>query len=265
MSKIKKVILAYSGGLDTSVIIHWLKEKYGCKVIAFAADVGQPKDFNLLRQRAVKSGADKVIIGKLKNEFAYDYILPTLQANATYEGKYLLSAALSRPLIAKKLVRIAKEESADAVSHGCTGKGNDQVRFEVTIASENPKLKIIAPLREWNLTSREEEIAYAKKNKIPIEIKKGSPYSIDKNLWGVSIECGILEDPWKAPPGDATSLVRVLAQPPRSTPFSSASYQAPCGISTTPGMILSVTLARIIISPLSLKARTISPSLMPLF
>lgn len=203
---IKKAVLAYSGGLDTSVIIRWLKENYGCLVITYTADIGQGKDLKTLKKKAQISGADKVIVENLKQEFAYDYILPALQANAIYENKYLLTTALSRPLIAKKLVSLALREKADTIVHGCTGKGNDQVRFEVAISKLSPKLRILAPLREWEMKSREEEIKYAKKYKIPIKIEKEAPYSIDRNLWGVSVECGKLEDPWIEPPLNAYQI-----------------------------------------------------------
>jgi argininosuccinate synthase len=221
MEKVRKVVLAYSGGLDTSIIIHWLRKNYGCDVIAFAADVGQfelegkrGEKISDLKRRAMNAGASKVYIRDVKDEFVTDYVFPTLQANAIYEGGYLLSAALSRPLIAKKLVEIAKREKADAVAHGCTGKGNDQVRFELTFRALNPKLKILAPLREWEMSSREQEIEYARRYKIPVPIGKEKPYSIDRNLWGVSIECGELEDPWKEPPEDAYQITT----PPERAP-----------------------------------------------
>ncbi|MFC1646087.1 argininosuccinate synthase, partial [Candidatus Omnitrophota bacterium] len=197
----KKVVLAYSGGLDTSCAIKWLKDK-GYNVVAFMADVGQGGNFDLIKKRAKQTGASKVYIKDLKNEFIQDYIWPSLKANAVYEGKYLLATALSRPLIAKHLVDIAKKENAQYIAHGCTGKGNDQVRFEVSASILNPKIKIIAPVRIWEFKSRNQEIDYAKAKKIPIDVTKKKPYSIDMNLWGVSIECGVLEDPWKEPPKD---------------------------------------------------------------
>jgi len=203
----KKVVLAYSGGLDTSVAVKWLKNK-GYKVIAYMSDVGQGGNFKAIKDRALTAGASKVIIEDLKEEFVGDFIYPTLKANATYESKYFLATALSRPLIAKGLVGAAKKEGAEFVAHGCTGKGNDQVRFEVSCSIMAPKLKTIAPVREWEFGSREEEIKYAKANKIPIDVTKKSPYSIDKNLWGVSIECGALEDPWVEPPESAYQLTR---------------------------------------------------------
>jgi len=195
----KKVVLAYSGGLDTSCAIKWLQDK-GYDVVAFIADVGQGEDFDAIKQRALKTGASKVHVVDMKKEFVQDYILPAVKAGAIYEGKYLLATALSRPLIAKHQVRIAHEEKATAIAHGCTGKGNDQVRFEVTAHILDPKLEIIAPVRIWEFKSREEEIDYAAKKKIPVNVTKKSPFSIDINLYGRSIECGVLEDPWTEPP-----------------------------------------------------------------
>ena len=203
----KKVILAYSGGLDTSVIIKWLKDKYNnVEVVAFAADVGQGKDLDPLEKKAIKTGASKIYIEDLKQEFVESYIFPALKAGAMYEGKYPLATALSRPLIAKRMIELAKQENADAVVHGCTGKGNDQVRFDVTVRALAPELKIIAPLREWELKSREEEIEYAKKHDIDVPVTKDNPYSMDLNLWGQSIECGVLEDPWHEPPENAYQI-----------------------------------------------------------
>lgn len=201
----KKVVLAYSGGLDTSVAVSWLADK-GYDVIAYMADVGQGGDYDKLKKRAITAGASKVIIEDLKDEFAKDFVFMSLKAGAVYESKYLLATALSRPIIAKGLVEAAKKEKADSVAHGCTGKGNDQVRFEVTVMALAPELKIIAPLREWHMYSREEEIEYAKENNIQIDTTKKSPYSLDKNIWGMSIECGVLEDPWNEPPEDAYQM-----------------------------------------------------------
>ena len=198
----KKVLLAYSGGLDTSVCIRWLTER-GYQVVAFCADVGQGEDFKPVRDRAVACGAEKVIIRDLKKEFTQEYILPALRAGAVYEGKYLLATALSRPLIAKALAEAAKAEGAGVVAHGCTGKGNDQVRIEVSLRVLNPGLKILAPVREWELKSRQEEVQYALARCLPIAKKSESRYSIDQNLWGVSIESGPLEDPWVEPPAEA--------------------------------------------------------------
>ncbi|MGC4376097.1 argininosuccinate synthase [Fictibacillus sp. Mic-4] len=208
----KKVVLAYSGGLDTSVAIKWLQER-GYDVVALGLDVGEGKDLEFVKQKALQVGAVQSYILDVKKEFAEEYVLPALQSHALYEEKYPLVSALSRPLIAKKLVEIAEECGAQAVAHGCTGKGNDQVRFEVSIAALNPNLEIIAPVREW-AWSREEEIEYAKKNNIPIPIDLDSPYSIDQNLWGRSNECGILEDPWAAPPEDAYELTSSIEKAP---------------------------------------------------
>ncbi|MDO8602447.1 MAG: argininosuccinate synthase [Candidatus Omnitrophota bacterium] len=201
----KKIVLAYSGGLDTSVAVAWLSDK-GYDVIAYMADVGQGGDYEKLKKRAITAGASKVIIEDLKEEFATDFAFMSLKSGAVYESKYLLATALSRPIIAKGLVSAAKKEKADSVAHGCTGKGNDQVRFEVTVMALAPELKIIAPLREWHMYSREEEIEYANENNIQIDTTKKSPYSLDKNIWGMSIECGILEDPWNEPPEDAYQM-----------------------------------------------------------
>lgn len=203
MSKqIKKVVLAYSGGLDTSIIIHWLKKEYGCEVVAFAANIGQNEELSGLKQKALKTGASKIYIEDLTKEFVEEYIWPMLKAGAIYEDKYLLGTSIARPLIAKKQIEIAKKENADAVAHGCTGKGNDQLRFELTFKALDPKIKIIAPWRTWDLKSREEEIAYAKKYGIPVPVTKKKPYSSDRNLWHISFEGGILENPWNEPPED---------------------------------------------------------------
>ncbi len=196
--KIQKVVLAYSGGLDTSVIIPWLKENYGCEVIAVCADVGQGDELNVVHDKALKSGASKVFIEDLTKDFIENYIFPTLKAGAVYEEKYLLGTSFARPIIAKKLVEIAKAEGAEAIAHGATGKGNDQVRFELTVKALAPELKIIAPWREWELDSRESEIEYAKKHDIPIATEN-KKYSMDRNIWHLSHEGSDLEDPWNAP------------------------------------------------------------------
>lgn len=207
----KKVVLAYSGGLDTSCAVRWLKEQ-GWEVICFIADLGQGEDFDLIEQRALATGASKVYVKDLKQEFLEDFVLPCLKAGAVYEGKYLLATALGRPLIAKYLVEIAHKEKAFAVAHGCTGKGNDQVRFEVTVGILDPKLEIIAPVREWEFKSREEEIEYAQTYNIPVEVTKKKPYSIDRNLWGISIEAGVLEDLEQEPPEDAYLITKSPTQ-----------------------------------------------------
>ncbi|OAS88787.1 MULTISPECIES: argininosuccinate synthase [Metabacillus] len=208
----KKVVLAYSGGLDTSVAIKWLQEQ-GYSVVACCLDVGEGKDTSFVQKKALQVGAIESYMIDAKEEYAKDFALVALQAHALYEGKYPLVSALSRPLIAKKLVEIAEKENAVAIAHGCTGKGNDQVRFEVSIKALNPDLEVLAPVREWGW-SREEEIEYAMKNDIPIPINLDSPYSIDQNLWGRSNECGVLEDPWAAPPEGAYDLTTPLEKTP---------------------------------------------------
>ena len=197
--KSKKVVLAYSGGLDTSIIIPWLKENYGAEVIAFAADIGQGSELEGLEEKALRTGASKCIIEDLREEFICEFAFPTLRAGAVYERKYLLGTSFARPLIARRQVEIAEQEGADAVSHGCTGKGNDQVRFELTYKALNPKLRIIAPWREWDLRSREDEIDYAQDRKIPVTATKEKIYSRDRNLWHLSHEGGVLENPWAEP------------------------------------------------------------------
>lgn len=202
-----RVVLAYSGGLDTSVCVRWLIEK-GYRVIAFCADVGQGEDLAPARKRAIALGAERVVIQDLREEFARDYVLPALQAGAVYEGKYLLATALSRPLIAKHLAETARRFGAAAVAHGCTGKGNDQVRLEVSLRVLNPRIRVIAPVREWTLKSRLEEARYLESRGLPVPKKSDSRYSIDQNLWGVSIESGPLEDPWTEPPSAAFRWTR---------------------------------------------------------
>ena len=198
-ANVNKIVLAYSGGLDTSVILRWLKEEYQCSVVAYAADVGQEEDWDSVREKGMATGADKVIISDLKEEFARDYIFPAFRSNAIYEGSYLLGTSLARPIIAKEQVRIAEEENADAVSHGATGKGNDQVRFEMAYLALSPRLTIIAPWRTWDLNSRTKLMAYAEQHGIPIPVTKEKPYSSDENLLHISFEGGILEDPWNEP------------------------------------------------------------------
>jgi len=197
--KIEKAVLAYSGGLDTSVIIPWLKENYGCRVIACLADLGQGDNYRVLKARALKSGAEKVYVRDLKDEFARDYLFPLIKSGAIYEGRYLLGTSIARPLIAKWVAETAIREKADALVHGATGKGNDQVRFELTFKSIAPQMKIIAPWREWDLKSRQDEIEYAREHNIPVPVTKKEPYSRDGNLWHLSHEGGILENPWNEP------------------------------------------------------------------
>jgi len=214
LQRIKKIVLAYSGGLDTSVILSYLKEKYQAQVITYTANLGQGSSLDFIEEKAKKTGASKVYIEDLREEFSLNYVLPSLQAGALYEGKYPLATALARPLITKGLIRVAEKEEAQAIAHGCSGKGNDQVRFEVTAKALNPEITILAPVREWELKSREEEIRYAQEHNIPVEVTEEAPYSIDRNLWGVSIECGILENPWKEPPCDTYQVTRSPQEAP---------------------------------------------------
>ena len=225
-----KVVLAYSGGLDTSVAIKWLKEKYNLDVIALTIDVGNERDFSAIQQKALKVGAVKALVIDGKELFVKYFIFPALQANALYEGQYPLATALSRPLMAKSLVNTAREEGASAVAHGCTGKGNDQVRFDVSVNALAPDLKIIAPAREWGMT-REETIAYAQKHDIPVPVTASSPYSIDENLWGKSIECGILEDPWVEPPEEVFTWTRSPDKAPDEPDYVEIGFEK--GIPTT--------------------------------
>ncbi len=203
---INKIVVAYSGGLDTSVMVKWLSEKYNAEIITATGFLGQTNEIKGVKEKALKTGASKSIILDLRKEFITNYVWKALKASALYEGAYPMATAIGRPLLVKMLVDIAKEEGADAVAHGCTGKGNDQVRFEVGVQSLAPELKVIAPLREWEFKSREEEIEYAKQKDIPINATLKSPYSIDENLWGVAVECGVLEDPTEAPPEEAYQI-----------------------------------------------------------
>ncbi|GAC1528791.1 MAG: argininosuccinate synthase [Acidimicrobiales bacterium] len=201
----KRIVLAYSGGLDTSVAVKWLQEEHNADIICVAADVGQGGDFEVIRQRALSAGAVESIVVDCRAEYADDYCAPALAANALYEGKYPLVSSLSRPVIAKHLVATAREHGADTVAHGCTGKGNDQVRFEVSTRALAPDLEVIAPARVWGMT-REDCIAYAARHDIPLTVSKEKLYSIDENLWGRAIECGVMEDPWVSPPDDVYAL-----------------------------------------------------------
>ncbi|HEY7154490.1 MAG TPA: argininosuccinate synthase [Gemmataceae bacterium] len=219
-----KVILAYSGGLDTSVMVPWIGEKYNLDVVAFTADLGQGEDIERIRQKALRTGAVDAVALDARNLFVDCFVFPALMAGALYEGKYPLATALGRPLIAKLMVDAAREHKAVAVAHGCTGKGNDQVRFDVTFQTLDPKLKIIAPVREWKM-SRDEEIAFAAKHGIPVEATKESPYSIDLNLWGRSCEAGVLEDPWDEPPADAYAWTVDPAKAPNEPVYVTIDFE----------------------------------------
>ncbi len=212
--EISKIVLAYSGGLDTSIILKWLKNEYGCKVVAFSADLGQGEELDPVREKALATGADKVYIDDLKEEFVRDFVFPMFRANAIYEGHYLLGTSIARPLIAKRQMEIAAKEKCDAVSHGATGKGNDQVRFELAYYHFDPSIKVIAPWRMWDLNSRQALIDYAKKNDIPIPTIKKRPWSSDRNLLHISFEGGILEDTW----AEAPEEMYVLTKPPEKAP-----------------------------------------------
>ena len=214
MSEKKKVILAYSGGLDTSIIIPWLKENYDYEVIAVAGDVGQGEELEPLKEKAIKTGASKIYIEDLRDEFVKDFIFPTIKAQAVYEGKYLLGTSFARPVIAKRLVEIARKEGASAICHGCTGKGNDQVRFELTIKALAPDLEIIAPWRIWDIKSRDQEIDYAAARGIDVPVTKKKPYSMDRNLWHLSHEGHDLEDPWNEPKDDLLMICNTPEKAP---------------------------------------------------
>ena len=201
----KRVVLAYSGGLDTSVAVRWMAEEMGVEVVALAVDLGQGGDWPAIRERALKAGAVEVVVADAREEFARDFVAPAIRANALYEGRYPLVSSLSRPVIAKHLVAAAREYGASAVAHGCTGKGNDQVRFEVSVRALAPDLDVVAPVRSWGFR-REDAIEYAREHDIPVSATKASPYSVDQNLWGRTVECGILEDPWETPPEDVYEL-----------------------------------------------------------
>ncbi len=217
--KIKKAVMAYSGGLDTSVAVKWMKDTYSCEVIAYCADLGQEEDLKAVKKKAIRTGASKAYVLDLKEEFVKEYVFPMLRANAVYEGAYLMGTSIARPLIAKKQIEIAQKEKADAVAHGATGKGNDQVRFELTYYALKPDIKVIAPWRDWEFDSRESLIKYARKNKIPVPVTKKKPYSTDRNLLHISFEGGILEDPWLEPPED----MFVMSVSPEKAP-SKATY-----------------------------------------
>jgi argininosuccinate synthase len=242
--EVKKIVLAYSGGLDTSIILKWLKNEYGCEVITFSADLGQGDELDPIRDKAFATGADKVYIDDLKEEFVRDFVYPMFRANAIYEGHYLLGTSIARPLIAKRQMEIAKIEGADAVSHGATGKGNDQVRFELGYYHFDPSITVVAPWREWKLNSRQALIAYAKKNDIPIPITKKRPWSSDRNLLHISFEGGILEDTW----AEAPEEMYVLTVKPEKAPnkpqyveieFRHGNAVAVDGVEMTPAQLLA--------------------------
>jgi argininosuccinate synthase len=219
-----KVILAYSGGLDTSVAIPWLRETKGVDVVAVTVDVGQPVDLEKVRAKAKSSGAAKAYVADARREFAEEFIAPALRANALYEGVYPLSTALARPLIARHLVDVARQEGAKFVAHGCTGKGNDQVRFDLSTTGLAPELAVVAPAREWGMT-REEEIAYAREHGVPVDATLASPYSVDENLWGRSVECGILEDPSVEPPEEVYGWTRAPAEAPEHPEYVNITFE----------------------------------------
>jgi len=242
--EVKKIVLAYSGGLDTSIILKWLKNEYGCEVVTFSADLGQGDELDPIRDKAFATGADKVYIDDLKEEFVRDFVYPMFRANAIYEGHYLLGTSIARPLIAKRQMEIAKIEGADAVSHGATGKGNDQVRFELGYYHFDPSITVVAPWREWKLNSRQALIAYAKKNDIPIPITKKRPWSSDRNLLHISFEGGILEDTW----AEAPEEMYVLTVKPEKAPnkpqyveieFRNGNAVAVDGVAMTPAQLLA--------------------------
>lgn len=223
---VDKVVLAYSGGLDTSVIVRWLIEEYGCEVVCFSADLGQGEELEPLNKKAIETGASKIYIEDLREEFVSDFVFPMLRANAVYEGSYLLGTSIARPLIAREQIRIAENEGADAVSHGSTGKGNDQVRFELTYYALKPDVKVIVPWREWELGSRESLIAYARKHGIPVPVTRAKPYSSDRNLFHISFEGGILEDPWAEPPEDMFVLSVSPERAPDRPTYIEIDYEA---------------------------------------
>jgi argininosuccinate synthase len=222
---VKKIVLAYSGGLDTSVAIEWLKETYKAEVIAFCADLGQGEDLKKVRQKAIKTGASKVYVEDLREEFVKDYIFPMLRANAVYESFYLLGTSIARPLIAKKQIEIALKEKADAVAHGSTGKGNDQIRFELTYYALKPDIKVIAPWREWSFDSRESLIEYSQAHGIPVTATKAKPFSTDRNLLHISYEGGILEDPWAEPPADMYTMIAPLEKTPDKAEYVEITFE----------------------------------------
>ncbi len=241
--RIKKTVLAYSGGLDTSIVIKWLKDTYGCEVIAFCADLGQGENIRAIKEKAIKTGASKVYVIDLKEEFVKNYVFPMIRANAVYEGSYLMGTSIARPLIAKTQIEIAKKEKADSVAHGATGKGNDQVRFELTYYALNPGIKVIAPWREWQLDSRRSLMKYAKKHGISVSAIKKKPYSIDRNLFHISYEGGVLEDPWAEPPADMYTLTLPLERAPDKASYITIGFKdgdpvSVNGVNLSPALLL---------------------------
>lgn len=232
----KKIVLAYSGGLDTSVAIEWLKETYGAEIIAFCADLGQGEDLDAVREKALKTGASKVYVEDLREEFVSEYIFPMLRVNAVYEGSYLLGTSIARPIIAKRQIEIAEKEGADAVAHGATGKGNDQVRFELTYYALKPDIKVVAPWREWPFKSRQSLIEYSESHGIPVTATKEKPYSTDRNLLHISYEGGILEDPWAEPPEDMYTMMAPPEKAPDKPTYIEISYKEgnPVAVNGTP-------------------------------
>lgn len=222
---VKKIVLAYSGGLDTSVAITWLKETYRAEVVAFCADLGQKEELKTVKQKAIRTGACSAYVEDLREEFVKDYIFPMLRGNAVYEGFYLLGTSIARPLIAKKQIEIAIKEKADAVAHGATGKGNDQIRFELTYYALKPDIKVIAPWREWSFNSRESLIDYAAQHKIPVTATKAKPYSTDRNMFHISYEGGVLEDPWSEPPKDMYTLTVPVEKAPQQPEYIEIGFE----------------------------------------
>ncbi len=225
-SEVKKVVLAYSGGLDTSVILHWIKEQYGAEVIAFTADIGQGEEVQEAKEKAIRTGASKAYADDLTDEFVSEFVFPVLRAGAVYETYYLLGTSFARPLIAKRMIEIAKAEGADAIAHGATGKGNDQVRFELSAYALNPDIRIIAPWREWDLKGREDCIVYANQHGIDVPVTKEKPYSTDANLFHISFEGGVLEDPWAAPPQNMWKMTVDPEEAPDEAQVVEIEYEA---------------------------------------
>jgi argininosuccinate synthase len=240
---VKKVVLAYSGGLDTSVIVPWLKNNYGdCEVICFTADLGQGEELSGLEEKAVKSGASKLYIRDLREEFLNDYVFPTMQAGAVYEREYLLGTSFARPIIAKHMVEVAEMEGADAVAHGCTGKGNDQVRFELTVMALNPKLKVIAPWREWDIRSREDALAYAAEFNVPVSQTEKDIYSRDRNIFHLSHEGGLLENPWNEPESKMFQLTNSPEQAPDEPEYVEVGFEKGVPVSVNGQQMSSVAI-----------------------